>query len=383
MNNAQKDRLFELLTDEALGGLSTEESVELNSLKKQFPEWENDFSLEIAATAIGLSNLSATGEALPSHLRAKVLDNADKYFSSADNTLTDASFPANAPKTAVSPVEKTAESNKPFRQWFGWTLAAAAVCVVLGITLWLTRFRPSVEEAKTPQTIQTPEGAVVPEAVKTPEIISTPETARIPESLKTPATDGNNNTSENRETAINPNSERNQEPIRNPETFRTPNVVRTPAIAGIPKVTPTPEVARTPELPKPPATELSATQRRAQLLASAPDVVQKSWTFEEDDKRVFGNVVWSNAQQKGFVRLRDMPALDPNRETYQLWIIDEAHGKKTPVSAGIFNVGQAGELLIPINAQLRIINPKSFAISKEKAGVAVSKPSRIVATLKI
>ncbi|MBA2621112.1 MAG: anti-sigma factor [Acidobacteria bacterium] len=390
MNDAQKNRLFELLTDEALGGLSNEESVELNRLKKQFPEWENDFSLEMTATAIGLTNLSATGEALPPHLRAKILENADKYFSRAGETSTRASFPLNGTETAASPVNKTiaetfvaAESKKPFRQWFGWALAAAAACLVLGITLWLTRVRPSVEEAQTPKTVETPERAGVPETVKTPETVSTPETAAIPEPSKTPAIGGNSNTSGNVETATNPKSERNQESVRSPETFRTPNVVGTPEIAGVPKVTVTPQVVRTPQTANPPATELPVVQTREQLLASAPDVVQKSWTFEEKDKKVFGDVVWSNALQKGFVRLRDMPALDPNRETYQLWIVDEARGKKAPVNAGIFNVGQAGEVLVPINAQLRIIKPKSFAISKEKAGSAVSKPSRIVAIVKI
>ncbi len=390
MNDAQKNRLFELLTDEALGGLSNEESVELNRLKKQFPEWENDFSLEMTATAIGLTNLSATGEALPPHLRAKILENADKYFSRAGETSTRASFPVNGTETAASPVNKTvenfvaAESKKPFRQWFGWALAAAAACLVLGITLWLTRFQPSVEEAQTPKTVETPERAgEVPETVKTPETASAPETAEVTEPSKTPAIGVNSNTSGNPETADKTESERNQEPVRNPETFRTPNVVRTPEIAGVPKLTPTPEVARTPKPTQPPATELSAAQTREQLLASAPDVVQKSWTFEEEDKKVFGDVVWSNALQKGFVRLRDMPALDPSRETYQLWIIDEVRGKKAPVNAGIFNVGQAGEILVPINAQLRITKPKSFAISKEKAGSAVSKPSRIVAIVKI
>jgi anti-sigma-K factor RskA len=82
--------------------------------------------------------------------------------------------------------------------------------------------------------------------------------------------------------------------------------------------------------------------------------------------------------------LRDLPALNPNQETYQLWIVDEAQNKKTPVSGGIFNVGQAGEAIIPINAQLKIVKPKSFAVSKEKAGgVPVTKPDRIVAIAKL
>ena len=49
MNNEKKARLFELLTDQAVVGLSEEELMELRQLKIQFPDWENDISFELAA----------------------------------------------------------------------------------------------------------------------------------------------------------------------------------------------------------------------------------------------------------------------------------------------------------------------------------------------
>ncbi len=153
---------------------------------------------------------------------------------------------------------------------------------------------------------------------------------------------------------------------------------------------PKPEIAKnqqttqTPEPVKTPAPELSAAQKREQLLASAPDVIQTNWTSAKDNKKVLGDVVWSNSQQKGYVRLRELPALDPNEETYQLWIIDKTRDAKTPLSGGTFDASGTGEIIIPINAQLRINEPKVFAVSKEKAGgVVVSKPDRIVAVAKI
>lgn len=376
MSEAEKNRLFELLTDETLFGLSGEERMELNRLKKQFPEWENDFSVELAATAIGLSGFNAA-EILPANLRTKILTDADSYFSRAGNAPNDLTSRSETRETADRAAgdfvqTETGKSASFFGQWLGWAVAAAA-CVALAIAFWLTYSRPSDNEAKNPKTVQTPEPVKVPETVKTPEVAVTPETAQIPEASKIPANGEQNETPKNRETARKSDSETNQETARStetvktPENSRTPNAVKTPEVAVVP--------ARTPEL--------SAAQKREQLLA-APDVIQTNWTSAKGDKIVLGDVVWSNAQQKGYVRLRGLPALDSNQETYQLWIIDEAQGKKTTISGGVFNVGQAGEVLVPINAQLKIIKPKSFAVSKEKAGVVeASKPSRIVAIAKI
>jgi anti-sigma-K factor RskA len=156
------------------------------------------------------------------------------------------------------------------------------------------------------------------------------------------------------------------------------------------RVQPQPEIAgtrqtnQTPEPVKTPAPELSSAQKREQLLASAADIIQTNWTSAKDDKKVLGDVVWSNSQQKGYIRLRDLPAIDPNEETYQLWIIDKTRDAKTPLSGGTFDAGGTGEIIIPINAQLRINEPKVFAVTKEKAGgVVVSKPDRIVAVAKV
>ena len=139
-----------------------------------------------------------------------------------------------------------------------------------------------------------------------------------------------------------------------------------------------------PKSAKTPAPALTAAQKREQLIASAPDVVQKNWTSAKDKKTVLGDIVWSNAEQEGYLRLRDMPTLDASRETYQLWIVDKVEGKKVPISGGIFNVSKSGEVVIPINAPLKIKNPKEFNITKEKSGgVVVSSPERVVAVAKM
>lgn len=384
MNERERDRLFELLTDDALVGLTDEQRTELNDLKRRFPEWEDDSSVELAAAAVNLSDLTADKEeALPAHLRAKILENADDFFSRAGYAKRNSTSTSGAAigGTIETPVRVKTEKSSFFGQWLGWA-AAAAACVAVAIALWLTYSRPPVNEAKNPGGVQTPEPARTAEIGKTPELSATPETAAIPEPTKIPANNLANNsandaggggeTPKTPETARKPASKASGETAKKPETektpenFRTPNALKTPEIAVAPTRTP----------------ELSAEQRRAQLLASAPDVVQTNWTAKDDDKTMSGDVVWSSAQQTGYIRMRGMPALDPSRETYQLWIIDEASGGKTPISAGVFSVGQAGEIIVPINAQSRITKPKSFAISKEKAG-GVAKPSRIVAVAKI
>lgn len=350
MKDLSKDRLLELLADQTIFGLSAEEEVaELEKLKEQFPEWEKDFSLELTATAIGLANLDVSDD-LPANLRAKVFANADEFFAPQKESQNVAGITPPA-ENVVNVIEVAPK--RPFWQWLGWGLAAAA-CLALAINLWTSRNQNQPEIAKNSETPQTPE------VVGTPGTVKTPETVQIPEVTPTP------------------------QPVKSPESVKTPETAKTPEPAKSPKTVVTPESTRTPQPPKTPTPELTTAQRREQLIASAPDVIQTNWTSAKDDKRFLGDVVWSNAQQKGYVRLRGMPVLDASRETYQLWIIDDERNEKTPVSGGIFNVSSAGEVIIPINAQLRIIKPKQFAISKEEAGgVVVTKPDRIVAVAKI
>lgn len=293
MNDAQKNRLFELLTDETLFSLSGEELMELNRLKTQFPEWENDFSAELTAAAIGLSNLGAA-EILPANLRAKVLADADNYFSRSSLSSTD---DARQSTGGTSENVVRIETVKPsfFGQWLGWAVAAAA-CLALAINLWLTYQRPQTEIAK------------------------------------------------------------NQEVVKTPEPVQ--------------KVT----------------TALSPARQREQLIADAPDVVKID--LKPADAKTLtdlsGDVVWSNSQQKGFVRFRNLPANDAAKETYQLWIVDAARNEKTPVSGGVFDVSETGEIIVPVNAQLEIKNPKAFAVTREKpGGVVVSSPQRVIANGKV
>lgn len=100
--------------------------------------------------------------------------------------------------------------------------------------------------------------------------------------------------------------------------------------------------------------------------------------------QVAGNVVWSDAKQAGYIRLRGLPRNDPSASTYQLWIYDETQKKETPIDGGTFDVNAEGEIIVPIDAKLRAKKPNTFAITIEKpGGVVVSDGKRIAALGKV
>jgi len=127
-------------------------------------------------------------------------------------------------------------------------------------------------------------------------------------------------------------------------------------------------------------------QQRVDIVENAPDAIQLPWRTTEDfpGENIVGDVVWSNSQQQGFLRLAGLPANDPAISQYQLWIIDPSRDSN-PVDGGVFDVpSRAGETIIRIDAKLRISSPAAFAVTREQpGGVVVSAgPLLIVAAAK-
>lgn len=130
--------------------------------------------------------------------------------------------------------------------------------------------------------------------------------------------------------------------------------------------------------------EPTVAEQKQQLLASAEDVVKRNWSSPKEGENLSGEIVWSNAEQKGFTTFRGLPVNDPTKETYQLWIFDETQGEKTPISGGTFNINEDGEVVLPINTGVEVKKPKQFAVTVEKpGGVVVSKQEKIVAVAKV
>lgn len=113
-------------------------------------------------------------------------------------------------------------------------------------------------------------------------------------------------------------------------------------------------------------------EQRAALLATATDAITVPWTESEQAgyEQVAGDVVWSDATQQGFLRLVGLPTNQPTVAQYQLWIIDPDRDD-VPVDGGVFDVTSDGQVLVPINAKLTVMDPKAFALTLEQPGGVV------------
>jgi len=81
---------------------------------------------------------------------------------------------------------------------------------------------------------------------------------------------------------------------------------------------------------------------------------------------VKGEVVWSETEQRGYMRLTGLKPNDPRREQYQLWIIDE-RGLNQRVSGAIFDAA-SGDVIVPIEPRIRVKNAAIFAVTIEQPG---------------
>lgn len=118
----------------------------------------------------------------------------------------------------------------------------------------------------------------------------------------------------------------------------------------------------------------------AQIQAE-PGAVRWAWGAPADSRLagLGGEVVFSPSSQQGVLRLTNLPRLDPEKQQYQLWIVDP--DRKQPVDGGVFDAvaGASGEVLIPISAKLRVDRPAAFAITIERRGGVVVSDGPIAA----
>ena len=96
-------------------------------------------------------------------------------------------------------------------------------------------------------------------------------------------------------------------------------------------------------------------------------------------------MVWDNSKQRGYLRFSGLPANDPERSQYQLWIFDAKRDDRYPIDGGVFDIpAGATEVVIPINARLAVNEPAMFAVTIEgPGGVVVSAREHIVALAKV
>jgi anti-sigma-K factor RskA len=252
------ERLLELLADRALTGLAPEEEARMNALLEEYPG-ERPRAFEIAATGAQLALLRGKIEPMPAGLAAKVAAAARAEVSGAPSNV----VPLAPARKRLDVVRLT-----------GWI--AAAACLVLAVTAWITR----------------------------------------------------------------------------------PPGTRVVAVAN--------------------------TVEQREALLGRPDARKIAWTATADPaaKGASGDVVFSVSEQRGYMRFHGLAANDRTKQQYQLWIFDEAQDERYPIDGGVFDVdASTGDVIVPIQAKIRVGSPKLFAVTIEKpGGVVVSKRERIVVT---
>lgn len=142
---------------------------------------------------------------------------------------------------------------------------------------------------------------------------------------------------------------------------------------------PAPSAPASNDVPVPP----SAARERQALVDTSKDVVVIPFKATDDPaaKGASGDVVFSPSEQRGYMRFVGLAPNDPKLTQYQLWIFDEERDEKYPVDGGVFDIGEGGEVVVPITPRVRVGKAKLFAVTVEKpGGVVVSKRERIVTT---
>jgi len=128
---------------------------------------------------------------------------------------------------------------------------------------------------------------------------------------------------------------------------------------------------------------LTIAGQREQLLASAPDVLHLQLVSDTGGGVVNesgGDIVWSSGRQIGYLRLRGLASNDPAQRQYQLWIVGSDVSGNKIINGGIFPVDRnTGELILPIQADQFVQQPKMFVVNVEPSGGGVALTAPLLA----
>ncbi len=124
-----------------------------------------------------------------------------------------------------------------------------------------------------------------------------------------------------------------------------------------------------------------ASNMRDSLIIADRALTRIAWAPTTDSTALGagGDVVWSNAAQRGVMHLVGLKANDTRRWQYQLWIFDKTRDQRYPVDGGVFDVPPgATEVFVPINARVPVGDAVMFAVTVEApGGVVVSTRERV------
>lgn len=122
-------------------------------------------------------------------------------------------------------------------------------------------------------------------------------------------------------------------------------------------------------------------ERQAFIESHADAVVWEFVKWGDEYEGVTGDVAWDPVTNEGYMRFTGLPANDPKRERYQLWIVDSARGtplEVPPIDGGLFDIGSdSGEWVVRFRARLPVEDVFGFGVTVEGPdGVVISDQER-------
>ncbi|HFD31595.1 MAG TPA: anti-sigma factor [Gammaproteobacteria bacterium] len=109
------------------------------------------------------------------------------------------------------------------------------------------------------------------------------------------------------------------------------------------------------------------------ILLQQSDILQSNWlkTLNPLAKKIQGDLIWSNQQQKGFMRFANLPKLSSG-QIYHLWVYDLEQDLKKPISATQFQSEPHAkkEFLVEIVPEKIVKKPYKFILNLETEGEA-------------
>ncbi|MCK5895714.1 MAG: hypothetical protein KAG20_02850 [Cocleimonas sp.] len=107
------------------------------------------------------------------------------------------------------------------------------------------------------------------------------------------------------------------------------------------------------------------------ILLQESDILQSNWlkTLNPLAKKTQGDLIWSNQQQKGWMRFANLPKLT-EKQRYHLWIYDLESSVTEPISSTQFQADPRikKEFLVEILASKIVKKPYKFVLKVESEG---------------
>lgn len=106
-------------------------------------------------------------------------------------------------------------------------------------------------------------------------------------------------------------------------------------------------------------------------LARNPGIEPMSLASLDGKSEGKGELLWSDRDQVGYMRFANLPANDPTKWQYQLWIFDANRDERYPVDGGVFDAPAGGSGVVAIDPKIPVRKATLFAITREKPGGVV------------